>query len=59
VARGEVVGGSVDDGFWEAGGDGESRGAEDRGHRGRRRSGRMTEAAEEEDTTTTMAVDQG
>jgi hypothetical protein len=48
VAGGEGVGGSVDGGFREAGGGGESYGAEDGGCRGRRRSGRMMAAAEEE-----------
>jgi hypothetical protein len=59
VAGGEGVSGSVDGGFREAGGGGESRGAEDEGSHGRRRSGRMTAAAAEEDTTMTMAADQG
>jgi hypothetical protein len=58
VAGGEGVGGSVDGGFREVGGDGEPRGAEDGGRSGRRRSGRMTIAVEE-DTTTTMAADRG
>jgi hypothetical protein len=56
--RGEGIGGSVDGGFREAGGGGESRGAEDGGRCGRRRSGRMTAAAVE-DTTTTMAAYRG
>jgi hypothetical protein len=58
VAGGEGVSGSVDSGFREVVGSGESRGAEDGGHRERRRSGRMTAAAEEQDTTT-MATDRG
>jgi hypothetical protein len=45
VAGGEGVGG-----FREAGGGRESRGAEDGGRGGRQWSGRMTVAAEEEDT---------
>jgi hypothetical protein len=56
---GEGISGLVDDGFREAGGDGESRGAEHGGRGGRRQSGRMTVAAEEEDTTTTMVADLG
>jgi hypothetical protein len=59
VAGGEGVDGSVDGGFQEAGSDGESRGAEDGGHRRMQWSGRMTAVAEEEDTTTTMAADRG
>jgi hypothetical protein len=59
-ADGGVAGGEGVSGFREAGGSGESRGAEDGGPRGRRQSGRMMAATEEEeDTTTTMAADRG
>jgi hypothetical protein len=59
VAGGEGVGGSVDSGFQEADGGGESRGEEDGGRHRRRQSGRMMAVEEDEDTTTTMAADQG
>jgi hypothetical protein len=59
VAGSEGVGGSVDDGFREPAGGGESRGAEDGGRRRRQWSGRMTAVAAKEDKTTTMAADQG
>jgi hypothetical protein len=59
VVGGEGVGGLVDGRFREVGGDVESRGAEDGGRRGRRRSGRMTAVTKEEDMTMTMAADRG
>jgi hypothetical protein len=59
VAGGKGVGRSLDGRFREAGGGGESWGAEDRGRRGRRWSGRMTAAVEDEGTTMTMAADRG
>jgi hypothetical protein len=59
MSGGDGVGGSVDGGFWEAGGGGEYRGAEDGGRCGSQRSGRMTTTEEEEDTSRTMVADQG
>jgi hypothetical protein len=53
---GSVAGGEGVGRFREASGGRESRGAENEGCRGRRRSGRMTAAEEDEDTTTIMAA---